>query len=246
VAAAYGIERENSSESNDSEPQKKKNPLFQLTINEKVRGLQFQRLLDCKINGGLFPVDIMQSLVEQVSKPQNYSDEVWREILWISCAVIQKYHFDRKNGGDVMEWELAKVDRSFQFGRLLAVMERAEELYYLQATKEGETARQTNAIRRLQEYRKRPMMVAAQINEQLEQAYLPRIKKKGRDAYKKASGEIFEILSNFTESELNKPLNEFYLLGYSLQRNSYFGENKANKASETDKKEVTEESSGGK
>ena len=120
-----------------------------------------------------------------------------------------------------MEWELDRPDRSFQFGRLLAVMDRAEADYYY---KTGED-RQTNAIKSLAAFKKMPWNVFERVNSQLENAYLDRIKPWQRNRYRRLKGEIVAILSEFSREELNKPLDPFYLIGYELQRNAFFNQN---------------------
>lgn len=120
-----------------------------------------------------------------------------------------------------MEWELDRPDRSFQFGRLLAAMDRAEADYYY---KTGED-RQTNAIKSLAAFKKTPLDVFERVNCQLENAYLDRIKPWQRNRYRRLKGEIVAILSEFSREELNKPLDPFYLIGYELQRNAFFNQN---------------------
>ena len=117
-----------------------------------------------------------------------------------------------------MTWELDRRDRSFQFGRLLAVMERGETDYY---AKTQET-RQTNAIKFMSEFRQRPWFVFERLNRQLHQAYLNRIAPWQANRYERLVGEIVAILGEFPEEELNKPLEVTYLMGYELQRNSFF------------------------
>ena len=117
-----------------------------------------------------------------------------------------------------MFWDLSKQDRSFQFGRLLAVMEQAEADYYYNSQED----RQTNAIKFMSEYRQRPWFVFERINRQLHQAYLPRIKSWQAKRYEKLVGEICGILSKEPEEDLNKALNDNYLMGYELQRNEFF------------------------
>ena len=117
-----------------------------------------------------------------------------------------------------MAWELDKRDRSFQFGRLLAVLERGEEDYY---NKTQET-RQTNAIKFMSEFRQRPWFVFERGNRQLHQAYLTRIDPWKANRYERLVGEIIAILGEFPEDELNKPLSDIYLMGYELQRNAFF------------------------
>ena len=121
-----------------------------------------------------------------------------------------------------MAWELSKNDRSFQYGRLLAVMERAEADYY----RKTQESRQTNAIKFMSEYRQRPFYVFERINCALHQAYLNRIDEWQANRYERLVSEIFQILGNFDESELDKPLDNIYLMGYELQRNSFFDKTK--------------------
>lgn len=118
-----------------------------------------------------------------------------------------------------MSWSLDYHDRSFQYGRLLAVLERAEEDFYYRDT---EKSRQTNAIRLMSVFRKRPWTAYEQVNRQLQMAYLPRMEPWQRNRYQRLKDEIVSIIRTFPEAELNKPLSELYLLGYDLQHNDFF------------------------
>ena len=120
-----------------------------------------------------------------------------------------------------MAWELDKRDRSFQFGRLLAVMERGEADYYYKTQEK----RQTNAIKFMSEYKQRPWFVFERVNRQLHQAYLNRIDPWQASRYERLVGEIVGILGQFPEEDLNKPLDDIYLMGYELQRNAFFTKN---------------------
>lgn len=193
-----------------------------LETDDKIKRQHIQRLLDCKLSGGSFPLDMVQALVERASMPLAYDTKNWRRIVSTACAALQKYRYDTKQGGDEMAWELDKRDRSFQFGRLLAVMERAEADYYQKTNEE----RQTNAIKFMSEFRQRPWHVFERINLQLQKAYLLRIAKMQRNRYERLAGEIISILKDCpdveTEADLNKPLRDVYLMGYELQRNEFF------------------------
>lgn len=189
-----------------------------LETDDKIQRQHLQRLLDCKVSGGIFPSDIIQLLCRRASTPQGFSESNWRKIVHTACAAIQKYHFDTKQGGDEMSWDLNRKDRSFQLGRLLAAAERAEQDYY-QKTQES---RQTNAIKFMSEFRQRPWLVYERLNRQLQQAYLPRISTWQRTRYTRLADEICSILSEFPENELNRPLENTYLMGYELQRNAFF------------------------
>ena len=201
-----------------------------LEVDDKIQRQHLQRLLDCKVSGGVFPSDILHSLTQRASMPQAYEEKLWRKILFTACSAMQKYRYDTKRGGNEMTWELDRRDRSFQFGRLLAVMERGETDYY---AKTQET-RQTNAIKFMSEFRQRPWFVFERLNRQLHQAYLNRIAPWQANRYERLVGEIVAILGEFPEEALNKPLEDTYLMGYELQRNSFFTKK------ENDEKETEE------
>lgn len=189
-----------------------------LETDDKIKRQHVQRLLNCKLSGGVLPYDIVRALTQRASMPLAYDMKLWRGIVRTACAVMQKYNFDTNRGGNEMAWELDKKDRSFQYGRLLAVMERAETDYYHDA----DVDRQTNAIKAMSEFRRRPWQVFERINRQLHLAYLPRMDKRSAARYERLAGEIVGILSSFEESELNRPLEDTYLMGYELQRNAFF------------------------
>ena len=128
-----------------------------------------------------------------------------------------------------MSWELDKPDRSFQFGRLLAAMERAENDFYYASQ---DNVRQANAIKLMSVFRKRPWTVYEQVNRQLNLAYLPRIKPWQKKRYEKLKDEIVGIISTFPEDELNRPLNELYLMGYDMQHRAFFNSNDINDTEE--------------
>ena len=204
VDCAFGVERKNF-----------------LETDEGIRGQHLQRLLHCKMDGGIFPLDILRALTQRASSPLGYEKANWRRILRTACAALQKYRYDTKQGGNEMAWALDKKNRSFQYGRLLAAMERLEEDYYSK-TQEG---RQTNAIKYMSEFKRRPFAVFERVNQHLQLAYLGRVEPRQAARYKRLVGEIVGILREFPEEELNRPLEDIYLMGYELQRNAFFTKN---------------------
>ena len=199
-----------------------------METDDRIQRQHLQRLLDCKVSGGVFPVDIVKVLAQRASSPQAYEEAVWRRIMQTACSVIQKYRYDTKQGGNEMAWELNTRDRSFQYGRLLAVMERAEADYYYKTQEQ----RQTSAIKMMSEFRQRPFFVFERINRHLHQAYLNRVEAWQANRYERLVGEIFGILREFPENELNRPLSDLYLMGYELQRNAFFAKNETKEYNE--------------
>ena len=119
-----------------------------------------------------------------------------------------------------MALEPDRMDRSYQYGRLLAVMEKVERDTY-----EKEEKRETNAIRMQSVFVKRPAYAAAIIMNQLKMAYYPQLKPTVRTFYERLIGQIMGAISNCGEED-SRGLGETYLLGYYLQKNDlYKGKN---------------------
>jgi CRISPR-associated protein Csd1 len=116
-----------------------------------------------------------------------------------------------------MALEPNKQDRSYQFGRLLAVLEKAERDTY-----QKDETREPNAIRRLSVFTQRPMETFNQLCTHIKTAYLPRLSPASRAFYEKLIGEIVEQLSQITDEPLNASLEDTYLFGYYLQRNELY------------------------
>lgn len=200
----------------------------QMRADDRVVRQQMQRLVACRIDSRHMPPDVVKALVNHASSPQAYDENVWRNIVFTACAVLNMYHSYRKTGnggGDIdMGWNLEEENRSFQFGRLLAAMEKVEQDYYYQSGENGEDRklRMTTAIKALNRFRQRPFSTYASVQNHLLQAYIPRLNQSSRVRYEKLKGEIIERISSFPKDELDKPLEDIYLLGYDLQRNAFF------------------------
>lgn len=191
-----------------------------LEADERVMRQQIQRLISCRVDKGKFPVDIERALVRKASNLQIFKPEqrdVRETLLFTACSVIKKYHFDKNKE----EWEMAlvpdKQDISYQYGRLLAVLEKIERDTY-----DKEENRETNAIRMQSVFAQRPQYASRVIWEQLKKAYYPRLKPASRVFYDRLIGEIIEHISAFPECEQNRPLGDTYLLGYYLQRKKLY------------------------
>lgn len=134
-----------------------------------------------------------------------------------------------------MELDPNKHDRSYQFGRLLAVLEKVERDTY--GSDEG---REPNAIRQQSVFCQRPMYAAANIEKQLERAYFPRLRPGTRAFYKNTIGQIMEEIHKFPDGQWNQPLADTYLMGYYLQRGALYQSKKHHDA-EGGEHEYTEE-----
>lgn len=200
----------------------------QMKTDDRVLRQQIQRLVVCRVDTGRIPRDIVQALVNHASFPQALDENLWRDVVFTTCAVLNKRYLDEKNTmkeeNTGMGWTLDNPDRSFQFGRLLAAMEKVEQDYYYQSGggKDDSRPRMTTAIKSLSRFRQRPMTTYSRIQEHLWQAYIPRLNSASRMRYEKLRGEIMDIVARNSAAEIDEPLKDIYLLGYDLQRNEFF------------------------
>ena len=188
-----------------------------MDTDERVLRQQMQRLIACRVDKTPIGREVVKSLADRASRPLAYDVKVRETLLFTACAVIRKYRYDRFKEEWSMALEPERKDRSYQFGRLLAVMEKIERDTY--SAGEG---REPNAIRLQSVFCQRPMHTANQLEKQLERAYFPRLSAGSRIWYKNLLGEIMEKISAFPSGEWNAPLSETYLMGYYLQRSALY------------------------
>ena len=189
-----------------------------LVVDDKLLRQQIQRLVSCRIDRARMPADLVHRLVQRVSTPQAYERHIWESILFSACAAIRKYHCDQNKEEWNMALEPDKKDRSYQYGRLLAVMEKAERDTY-----DRDEKREPNAIKMMSVFAQRPQYASRVVLQRIKTAYLPRMKNPAlRVFYDKLIQEIYANLSDFDEKELNRPLGDTYLMGYYLQRKALY------------------------
>lgn len=185
-----------------------------------VKGLM-ERMLPCIVDGTRVPLDIITSVMNRTSNPVAMENWEWEKTLSIACALINKDLTDRQEGIGLALDEKCE-DRSYLFGRLLAVADVLER-----RALGREEKRATNAIRYMNAFSKHPERTWRIIQESL-QPYQARL---GRDAtyWTKI---IDEIGFKFKPEDFsNRPLSGKYLLGFYSQRHIlYQGKNSENTA----------------
>lgn len=191
----------------------------------KILSQQMQRLIFYRLNGAYFPLDIEKALVERASRLCLYEEKIQRkEILFTTCAVIKKYRSDHFKEEWSMALDKENKNRSYLFGRLLAIAQIVE-----QSTYQKDEVRETNAMRMQKAFSLRPMATWRILEEKLN-PYYKQLKPGLSAYYKKLTQEIIDSLSP-EDPELNKKLEDVYLLGYYHQR-AYRSENPSAKAEE--------------
>lgn len=191
--------------------------------DDRILGQQMQRLAACRLDKAPFPLDIERALADKASHLLLYEGENRRKLLFTACAAIRKYHCDHLKE----EWDMALdkncSDRSYLFGRLLAIAEAVE-----QSTYSGDNVRETNAMRTQKAFALHPMTVWRVLEEKLA-PYYKQLSPGLRQYYKGLTQEIADKLSA-ADTDLNQKLEDIYLLGYYHQR-AYRNE-KSNKPEE--------------
>ncbi len=228
VKAAFGTEQE--------ERIKGEKKLI-LKVNDKLYKEYLQRLLYCLTEGAEIPQILVQALCDHASRPLCYQDRDGKnkesknraKVLFTACAVLRKYLNDQESEEKwTMILDENQRDRSYLFGRILAVME-----YYERITYAKDEAREPNAIRTQTVFAQRPLDTATMLKERLE-PYLEKLHPAKRAEYNKLIGHIFHLIED-VEGEniknLGRPLESTYLLGYYLQRNELYKSKKDNAAS---------------
>lgn len=197
-------------------------------VDDRVLKEHSQRLISCIIDAQPIPKDIVHACVMKVSNLLAYSKGNRERLLSTTCALLHKKYSEIKSnteGEDVsMKLDLSNTNRSYLFGRLLAVAEKVERATYSGDDRSG---REPNAIRYWNAYQNHPMHTWRILREQL----IPYYKSLGSKA-KYYEDLIAIILSNVEEKDseqLDKALEDTYLLGYYMQRmelNNYNTEEK--------------------
>ncbi len=193
--------------------------------DDRILKQQMQRLVACRVDRAPFPLDIERALMEKASHLLLYEGENRQKLLFTACAAIRKYHYDNAKE----EWGMALdkncSDRSYLFGRLLAIAEAVENSAYT-----NEDRRETNALRMQKAFALRPMTTWRLLEEKLE-PYYKQLSPGLCQYYRKLTQEIVGKLS-VSDSSLNQKLDDIYLLGYYHQR--------AYRTEKTDKQEPEE------
>ncbi|MBQ8305761.1 MAG: type I-C CRISPR-associated protein Cas8c/Csd1 [Blautia sp.] len=204
----------------------------QMEVDVKVSRQIMMRLLSCRIDKALMPSDIVKRLIDKCQSQELYPDDkesryLRSTLIHCSCAVIRKYYIDHFKEEWSMALEPEKRDRSYQYGRLLAIFEKMEKDTY--QISEG---RETNAIRMQSVFVKKPLYATRIIYEQINRAYAPRLREGQRAYYEKLIGEIMAVISDLPDSDQDKALADSYIIGYCLQKNEFYTSRKKEESNE--------------
>ncbi|MBR1657018.1 MAG: type I-C CRISPR-associated protein Cas8c/Csd1 [Synergistaceae bacterium] len=187
IRAAYGLEQNE-----------------RLECKKELEREQILRLLPCIINGTKIPYDLVQTLYNKASNPLAYEKNYnHRNVLEAACGMYRAY----KKGDIPVGYDPEETNRSYLYGCLLAIAEKAESDTYDENDKK---TRVTNARRYWANFAQRPYQTWQNIEERL-RPYLD--KHEHRSFIEK---QIQDIMDKFTPEAFsdNNRLEPMYLLGY--------------------------------
>ena len=180
---------------------------------DKLKRAAVERILYCIMDRERLPADLMQSASRRASNLVGMKEQWERDkTLSVACALYRKYCKDRKGVYLPMSLDNNNRDRSYLYGRLLAVADYMERLTF-----DKWYERDSNALRYQAVFAKKPYRTWQIIRENL----LPYVKK----LYKKPASLTYlqdligEINDLFESGEFAKeiPLEPLYLHGYDCQ-----------------------------
>ena len=180
-----------------------------LECDKKILGDTILRLLPCVAERRKLPRDIVQTICIRASSPLSFDNEHnHRLIVENACALIRKEHIDYKKGEIKMAYDPTCTDRSYLFGCLLAIADKAERDTY---DREKDKNRITNARRFWNVFSSRPYQTWQIIEERLE----PYLEKESwvMTKYTKHLNEIMSKMSP-EDFENNDKLSPMYLIGF--------------------------------
>lgn len=191
------------------------NKLLTLRANSNDKSpmliLAFDRLRPCIIDGAVIPHDMVRTAVQKASNPVAYEKQFnYQRVLHVACSLVKKNYWDKGVRYD-MELDKTCTNRSYLYGRLLAVAEKIERSTY-----DKDETRITNAERYMQQFSRMPMRTWMIIRRNT-QIYLSQLKPDSREFYKNLYSEIDGLFIS-GDYEKKGALDGRFLLGYDCQR----------------------------
>lgn len=188
---------------------------------------QYSNIMAAIVEGRQMPRNIIRALEINIRKRMNY-DDTWEYMKLRALAVLRE-----KEGIDSDMLDRKNTDRSYLFGRLLALYERLEA-----ATYDSDTKRITNAEKLWTSYVNKPVTMNARLRN-LMMPYIKKLKASENKIglYYKIEKDIREVTNllddnyDYRSIEVNRPLNSGFIFGYEAEKRFLF-EKKENIESE--------------
>ena len=203
ILASYGIERNNRLE----------------LSNDRFFKNQFQKIIMALIDGQKIPLNLEKALEQNIKQRLKY-EEKWNTVMYTALAI-----FHNRNEEDLkIMLDENNTNRSYLFGRLLAILERIEDATY--TAKTDGNKRVTNAQKFWTAYSNKPatyMQTLLTKTRYYEQTLLNSNYGLTQKLLKEKDKIITGIHDNYLNSkELNQPLDYHFIFGYYAEKNYIF------------------------
>lgn len=202
INAAYGIDRERYLELD----------------NDSFKSDQYQQLVTALIDGRSIPNTIVKKLEDNIKQRQKYSKH-WYQVQQVSLAVLQKQY--GREFTPMLDHQ--ETDRSYLFGRLLAIYELFEAQRY--ALDGSSQERITNAERYWNAYTGQPAKMMNHLENKIK-PYEEVLKLNRSGIWHKLEKERKEIIQLLTPLHANKeftqPLDYKFIFGYYAEKHFYY------------------------
>ena len=187
-------------------------------VDDKRMAATVSQLSHMILGSQIVPWSLLSAIYNRAIRPASFNDDKsWRRVMRTASKLFKAYYDE----GEIKTMlNDSYHDRSYSFGRLLAIADVIEE-GILQGSENNE-GRVTNAKRYMSSFAQRPLDTWKIIYTNL-QPYL----RKSKYSFK-ASKLIDEIFASLDaeDKHLNDPLNGKFLIGYSQQRNDWYQKKK--------------------
>lgn len=202
INVAYGVDRERYLELD----------------NDSFKSEQYQQLVTALIDGRTIPNTIVKKLEDNIKQRQKYSKN-WYQVQQVSLAILHKQY--GREFTPMLDHQ--ETDRSYLFGRLLAIYELFEAQRY--ALDGSSQERITNAERYWNAYTGQP----AKMMNHLENKIKPyeQVLKLNRPGIwhklEKERKEIIQLLTPlYANKEFTQPLDYKFIFGYYAEKQFYY------------------------
>ena len=202
INVAYGVDRERYLELD----------------NDSFKSEQYQQLVTALIDGRTIPNTIVKKLEDNIKQRQKYSKN-WYQVQQVSLAVLQKQY--GREFTPMLDHQ--ETDRSYLFGRLLAIYELFEAQRY--ALDGSSQERITNAERYWNAYTGQPAKMMNHLENKIK-PYEEVLKLNRPGIWHKLERERKEIIQLLTplyaNKEFTQPLDYKFIFGYYAEKQFYY------------------------
>ncbi len=197
IRAAYGVEREKG-----------------LEISKKSFSTdQYKNILMAIVEGREMPKNILHALEINIRNRMSY-EKYWNLVKLCALAALRE-----KEGIESNMLDKKETDRSYLFGRLLAIYEKTEAFTY-----KKDDERITNAEKLWSSYLNKPATMSMRLSDLIKpydfKLHANERTREIRNILKRETGDVIDLIGEnykFNGLETNRPLNSGFLFGYQAQ-----------------------------